>query len=145
MSRYRRTVLLFDDVESLFLARSSGGAKEWHFSQNSVFFHAIDELDTARTIVVLTTNRIDLLDEAIVDRFLTYEFGAPPREVLLEVAHQRAERQKLAEPQLKTVLTAITRPHSRVQSIREVERLVTRAYVASIVGRNVEPAHASAD
>src|SRR3954471_7289942 len=33
----RRTVLLFDDVESLFLARSSGGAKEWHFSQNSVF------------------------------------------------------------------------------------------------------------
>src|SRR5207248_8189412 len=92
----RRTVLLFDDVESLFLARGSGGAKEWHFSQNSVFFHAIDELDTSRTAVVLTTNRIDLLDEAIVDRFLPYEFGTPAPEVLLEVARHRAARQKLA-------------------------------------------------
>src|SRR5581483_10799855 len=82
----RRTVLLFDDVESLFLARSSGGAKEWHFSQNSVFFHAIDELDSSRTAVVLTTNRIDLVDEAIVDRFLPYEFGTPPKDVLEEVA-----------------------------------------------------------
>ena len=75
--------VLFDDVESLFLARGSGGAREWHFSQNSVFFHAIDELNTARTAVVLTTNRIDLVDEAIVDRFLQYEFGVPPQNVLL--------------------------------------------------------------
>ena len=42
----RRTIILFDDVESLFLTRSSAGAKEWHFSQNSIFFHSIDDLDT---------------------------------------------------------------------------------------------------
>lgn len=129
----RRTVLLFDDVESLFLARGSGGAKEWHFSQNSVFFHAIDELDTARTAVVLTTNRIDLLDEAIVDRFLPYELGTPPPDVLLAVARHCAERQKLPAEDLARVVAALTTPESRVQSIREVERMVTRAYVASIV------------
>jgi AAA+ superfamily predicted ATPase len=134
----RRTVLLFDDVESLFLARSSGGAKEWHFSQNSVFFHAIDELNTARTIVVLTTNRIDLLDEAIVDRFLTYEFGAPPPEVLVEVARQRAIQQKLPESALASLIRTINGPESPVRSIREVERLVMRAYVGGIVGRKVE-------
>jgi AAA+ superfamily predicted ATPase len=130
----RRTVLLFDDVESLFLARSSGGAKEWHFSQNSVFFHAIDELDTSKTAIVLTTNRIDLVDEAIVDRFLPYEFGIPPKDVLAQVAHHRAEMQLLSDERLAPVLAAINDPGDRVKSIRDVERMVTRAYIASIIG-----------
>ena len=65
----RRTVLLFDDVESLFMARSASAAKEWHFSQNSVLFHSLDELDTSHTAVVLTTNRFDLLDEAVRARY----------------------------------------------------------------------------
>jgi SpoVK/Ycf46/Vps4 family AAA+-type ATPase len=138
----RRTVLLFDDVESLFLTRSSGGAKEWHFSQNSVFFHAIDELDTAHTAVILTTNRIDLVDEAIVDRFLPYEFPAPPREVLLEVARHRAQLQKLGDAQFTPVLAAINDAANPPKSIREVERLVTRAYIASIVGEGATAAAA---
>ena len=134
----RRTVLLFDDVESLFLARSSGGAKEWHFSQNSVFFHAIDELDTARTAVVLTTNRIDLVDEAIIDRFLPYEFGVPPKDVLVQVARHRATLQKLDEDRLAPVLEAISDPTDSVKSIRDVERMVTRAYIAGIIGKSAE-------
>ena len=133
----RRTVLLFDDVESLFLERGSGGAKEWHFSQNSVFFHAIDELDTARTAVVLTTNRMDLVDTAIIDRFLPYEFGTPPADVLVQVARHRAGLQKLGEHHLGPVLAAIAEGDG-VRSIRDVERMVTRAYVASIVGRSFE-------
>ncbi len=136
----RRTVLLFDDVESLFLTRSSGGAKEWHFSQNSVFFHAIDELDTAHTAVILTTNRIDLVDEAIVDRFLPYEFPVPPREVLLEVARHRATLQKLSDTQFGPVLAAVNNAEDPPKSIREVERLVTRAYIAGIVGERAAEA-----
>jgi len=130
----RRTVLLFDDVESLFLTRSSGGAKEWHFSQNSVFFHAIDELDTAHTVVVLTTNRIDLVDEAIIDRFLPYEFEVLAPQVLEEVARHCAALQQLDEAHFAPVLAAIRDPVHPVKSIRQVERMVTRAYVVSIVG-----------
>jgi AAA+ superfamily predicted ATPase len=130
----RRTVLLFDDVESLFLERGSSGAKEWHFSQNSVFFHAIDELDTARTVVLLTTNRIDLVDEAIIDRFLPYEFSRPPTDVLLEVARHRAALQQLDVGRLAPIVQAITQDETTVKSLRDVERMVTRAYVASIVG-----------
>ncbi len=129
----RRTVLLFDDVESLFLRRSSEAAKEWHFSQNSVFFHSIDELDTAHTVVVLTTNRFDLVDEAIVDRFMVYEFGTPAVEVLLEVAHAKGRQQRLTDDDLASVLRTIS--DTRVQTIREVERLVMRAYVDTVVGR----------
>jgi AAA+ superfamily predicted ATPase len=127
----RRTVLLFDDVESLFMTRSSGSAREWHFSQNSVFFHSIDELDTSHTAVVLTTNRIDLLDTAIVDRLMPYEFGAPAREVLLEVAGALAKTQRLADEDLAQIRARII-ADSSVASIRQVERLVTSAYVQRV-------------
>jgi SpoVK/Ycf46/Vps4 family AAA+-type ATPase len=129
----RRTVLLFDDVESLFMARSAGTAREWHFSQNSVFFHSIDELDTAHTIVVLTTNRLDLLDEALIDRFLPYEFETPSAEVLIRVARERCRLQHLTGHDLAQVLARI-RGGPPVRSIREVERLVTKAYVDKVLG-----------
>jgi SpoVK/Ycf46/Vps4 family AAA+-type ATPase len=128
----RRTIILFDDVESLFLTRNSSGAKEWHFSQNSVFFHSVDELDTAHTIVVLTTNRLDLVDEAVVDRFLTYQFEPPSTEIMLAVARERARAQRLPDAALAPVLARI-RDGAPIQSLREVERLVTRAYVESVL------------
>ena len=128
----RRTVLLFDDVESLFMARSAGIAREWHFGQNSVFFHNLDELDTSHTAVVLTTNRFDMLDEALVDRLLAYEFPAPSMEVLLEVARDRGRSQRLTEQELAPVLTRIGNGEP-VRSIREVERLVTRVYIEKVL------------
>ena len=129
----RRTVVLFDDVESLLMARSAGGAKEWHFSQNSVFFHSIDELDTAHTAVVLTTNRLDLLDEALIDRFLTYEFPTPAKDVLTEVARARGRVQHLSDHELAPILARIN-DGDAIRSIREVERMVTRAYVEKVIG-----------
>lgn len=128
----RRTIILFDDVESLFLTRNSSGAKEWHFSQNSIFFHSIDDLDTAHTAVILTTNRLDLVDEAIVDRFLSYEFAAPPVSVLQQIARDKGGRQRLDEKDLKPILEVIESA-SGVKSIREVERMVMRAYVGKLL------------
>ena len=128
----RRTIILFDDVESLFLTRNSSGAKEWHFSQNSIFFHSIDDLDTAHTAVILTTNRIDLVDEAIVDRFLSYEFAAPPVSVLEQIVRDKGAQQRLAESELQPILNVI-QTAGAVKSIREVERMVMRAYVNKLL------------
>jgi SpoVK/Ycf46/Vps4 family AAA+-type ATPase len=144
----RRTVLLFDDVESLFMHRASANAKEWHFSQNSVFFHQIDALDTGHIAVVLTTNRIDLLDEAIIDRFIPYAFDLPPVDVLEKAAHAKAKAQGMDEAQLSPVLERVRR--GEVRSIRELERWVMRAYVSGIVGRpesmwTAEPANHSGE
>ena len=75
----------FDDVDSIFMARGSQHAKEWHFSQDSVFFHSIDELDTSRSTIVLTSNRPDLIDSAIQDRFMSYLIDYPDLETLLAV------------------------------------------------------------
>ncbi|MSP97092.1 MAG: AAA family ATPase [Betaproteobacteria bacterium] len=127
----RRTVLLFDDVESLFMSRSAGGAKEWHFSQNSVFFHNLDELDTSHTTVVLTTNRYDLLDDAVIDRLVPYQFAPPTLDALVEVAREKARAQHLGAKELALVLKAI-QEESGAQSVRDVERLVTRAYIKAI-------------
>jgi AAA+ superfamily predicted ATPase len=130
--RVHRTVILFDDVESLFLTRNSQSAKEWHMSQNSVFFHNIDELDTTRTAVVLTTNRIDLLDEAIVDRFRPYQFPTPPPDVLLQIAHSRGEDQQLTAEELEPIL-ALARKPGGLKSIRELERMIDLAYVEKAI------------
>jgi ATPase family associated with various cellular activities (AAA) len=128
----RRTIILFDDVESLFLTRNSLGAKEWHFSQNSIFFHDIDDLDTAHTAVILTTNRIDLVDEAIVDRFLSYEFASPPVAVLEQIARDKGALQRLGEREIQPILDVIHTPGA-VKSIREIERMVMRAYVDKLL------------
>src|SRR5215831_597130 len=86
----QRSVLLFDDVESIFMARGSQHAKEWHFSQDSVFFHSIDDIDTSRSIIVLTSNRPDLIDDAIRDRFLSYVIDYPDLDTLMQMIEQIA-------------------------------------------------------
>ena len=132
-----RSVILFDDVESIFMARGSQNAKEWHFSQDSVFFHAVDELDTSRVTVFLTTNRPDLVDEAILDRFLSYEFDTPDASLFAEVVSRRAIEQGLGEHETEALLDRIRRSVERgeLRSIRQAERLVVRAYVEQVLGR----------
>jgi SpoVK/Ycf46/Vps4 family AAA+-type ATPase len=130
--KVHRTIVLFDDVESLFLTRNSQSAKEWHMSQNSVFFHNIDELDTAQTVVILTTNRIDLLDDAIVDRFRPYEFPPPSAEVLTRVARSRSAEQQLTADELAPILAA-AQTAGRLKSIRELERMIDLAYIEKAI------------
>jgi AAA+ superfamily predicted ATPase len=135
----QRTVLLFDDVESILMARGSEHVKEWHFSQDSVFFHAVDELDTSRAVVVLTTNRPDLVDEAIRDRFLEYTIGYPDADILIEVARNLGTAQQFTPPQLDD-LTARLRDAAaagEVKSLRDVQRFVIRHYVHSVAGERL--------
>jgi replication-associated recombination protein RarA len=131
----QRTVLLFDDVESILMARGNEHAKEWHFSQDSVFFHAVDDLDTSRAILVLTTNRPDLVDDAIRDRFLAYAIDYPDVELLADLASGLANRQGFSAAQ-KTALDRDLRAASAagdVRSMRDAERFVVQFYIRSVV------------
>jgi ATP-dependent 26S proteasome regulatory subunit len=131
----QRTVLLFDDVESILMARGNENAKEWHFSQDSVFFHAVDDLDTSRAILVLTTNRPDLVDEAIRDRFLAYPIGYPDVAILAELAKTLADRQRFDAAQtaeLDATLRAAVAAGT-VRSMRDAERFVVQFYVRSVM------------
>jgi SpoVK/Ycf46/Vps4 family AAA+-type ATPase len=133
----QRTIVLFDDVESILMARGSSNAKEWHFSQDSVFFHSVDELDTSRTAVFLTSNRPDLVDEAIRDRFLAYSLGTPDAELLVEVALRRAAEHHFTADQQDRLAHRIRERAlaGEVHSVREAERMVVRQYVEDVLGR----------
>jgi SpoVK/Ycf46/Vps4 family AAA+-type ATPase len=127
----RRCVLLFDDVESLFFQRGNAGVKEWHFSQNSVFFHRVDELDTSRAIVMLTSNRADLVDAAVRDRFETIAVPAPDQATLRAIVREKARQQGLpaaATERLERQVEADT----SLTSVRALERLVMTEYIRSI-------------
>jgi SpoVK/Ycf46/Vps4 family AAA+-type ATPase len=133
----QRTVILFDDVESILMARGSSNAKEWHFSQDSVFFHSVDELDTSRTAVFLTSNRPDLVDDAIRDRFLAYSVGTPDPELLVEVARRRATEHQFTQAQQERLAARIRdrAGAGELRSVREAERMVVRQYIEDVLGR----------
>ena len=132
----QRSVILFDDVESIFMARGSQHAKEWHFSQDSVFFHAIDELDTSRSVIVLTTNRPDLVDDAIRDRFLTYHVDYPDADTLVQIALNQAALQQYPADQLDRLETHIRDAvkSQAVRSLRDSQRVVIQQYVKDLLG-----------
>ncbi len=131
----QRSVLLFDDVESIFMARGSQHAKEWHFSQDSVFFHSIDDLDTSRATIILTSNRPDLIDEAIRDRFLSYVVDYPDLETLLQMVQQIPAIEQLTSTQqttLKNDLIAAVK-NGTVRSMRDGQRFAMRHFVAKLL------------
>lgn len=131
----QRSVLLFDDVESIFMARGSQHAKEWHFSQDSVFFHSIDDLDTSRATIVLTSNRPDLIDDAIRDRFLSYVVDYPDLETLVQMIEQIPVLAQLSAAQrsaLNDDLVAAVRDGS-VRSMRDAQRFAMRHFVAKLL------------
>lgn len=134
----QRSVLLFDDVESIFMARGSQHAKEWHFSQDSVFFHCIDDLDTSRAMIVLTSNRPDLIDEAIRDRFLSYVVDYPDLETLIQMIEQTPVLAQLSGPQrsaLKDDLVLAVQDGS-VRSMRDAQRFAMRQFISKLLNRD---------
>ncbi|MFM2443065.1 MAG: hypothetical protein RJB09_251 [Pseudomonadota bacterium] len=134
----QRSILLFDDVESIFMSRGSQHAKEWHFSQDSVFFHSIDELDTTRAIIVLTSNRPDLIDEAIRDRFLSYVVDYPDLDTLIQMIAQIPVLQELSGREhhvMKDELVAAVRAGT-VRSMRDAQRFALRRFVAKLLNRS---------
>jgi SpoVK/Ycf46/Vps4 family AAA+-type ATPase len=131
----QRSVLLFDDVESIFMARGIQHAKEWHFSQDSVFFHSVDELDTSRATIVLTSNRPDLVDEAIRDRFMSYLVDYPDLETLVEMIEHTPMLAQLDAAQrssLRDELVAAARDGS-VRSLRDAKRFAMRYFIAKVL------------
>ncbi len=136
----RRSVLLFDDVESLFFQRSNRGVREWHFSQNSVFFHRVDELDTSRAIVMLTTNRADLVDAAVRDRFEEVAVPPPGHDVLLEVLRAKLRQQELDEADAEPLLRQLEAADGGAISVRAVERLVMKRYIQAVTAGHAEDA-----
>ncbi len=84
----RKTILLFDDIESLMLTRGTDLAKEWHYSINSILFHELDRLNPNNCMIFATTNRPDLVDDAIKTRLYPIEVPSLPLDQLMDVVDE---------------------------------------------------------
>ncbi len=122
-------LLIFDDVDGLFLTRSYGVKLEtWYLTHLNVLFGQIDNLDTSRVMVIMTTNRIDLIDEALKDRLLLFEFPLPLKEVLREVAQKRCKELGLSDEKFKSILDEVSN-NSEIKTFRDIENFVISQYV----------------
>jgi transitional endoplasmic reticulum ATPase len=81
-----RTIVLFDDIETLLVKRTDAHTSEWSRTINGVFFHEVDQLITTRTMIVATTNEPDLIDDAVTSRLSLHEAPSPNLEEMIEVS-----------------------------------------------------------
>ncbi|MCC6014364.1 MAG: ATP-binding protein [Desulfurococcaceae archaeon] len=128
-SRAGYTVLLFDDVESIFMSRGRERIESWHIAQDNVFFHMLDELDTSRMGIIATTNWFELVDKALVDRLYPVEFKPLDLETALAIARRRCMELGVRFEKVEEEIRAMSLPP---RSVREVERIVIKHYIEKL-------------
>ena len=117
--RRPHSIVLIDDCESVFPKRDWIKGQSWHVAQNNVFFHCLDNLDTSRVVVILTTNRYDLIDKAIVDRLYPIKFPLPSKQTLKEIARYKCLKLRL---QADDIIKTIEKDPGNFRTIRDIEK-----------------------
>jgi SpoVK/Ycf46/Vps4 family AAA+-type ATPase len=125
---HRYAVIVIDDCESVFPTRDWAKAESWHIAQNNVFFHELDNVDTSKTLVILTTNRYDLLDKAVKDRLYSIEFPLPSREALREIAEY-----KCAQLRMKPDYVFKEIEKGSFKTVRELETFIMEHYIEEVL------------
>lgn len=125
---YMGVLIIFDDAEGLFLTRSYGTKLDtWYIAQLNVFFHEIDAMDTSKIFVILTTNRIDLLDDALKDRFVLRKFETPQKDVLIKYAEEKVKNLGIYEDSVVDEVINVVKESAK--TFRDVNRIVTQKYI----------------
>jgi len=101
--KHPKVIILFDDIECLMITRGAGMAKEWHYSINSILFHELDSLDPADIIVCATSNRPDLVDEAIRTRLYPIQAPNLPLDRLKVVVREIVDSTTMIEEDKKEI------------------------------------------
>jgi len=131
------TIYVFDDAEGLFISRDLPNIEAWYIGHINVLFHEMDQLDTSRQIVIMTTNRKDLLDKALIDRLYPIEFETPADDVLIEAAQKKAQNFQIFSESDIDHLEARIREDASVETFRDVERIVTEEFVELAAGGSI--------
>jgi len=123
---HNKSLLLFDDVEALFLDRTKDSSESWNTSMNNVLFHQLDNLNTSRCAVILTTNLIDFVDKALRDRLYPIEFPLPKLETAISIAQLRSKELSISPENIEKKIRSAP---DEFRSIRAVEKLVLEEYI----------------
>jgi len=123
----KKSIILIDDAESVFPDREWAKGQSWHNSQNNMLLHTLDNLDTSKTIVIMTTNKYNLLDSALKDRLYPIEFLPPTQDILIEIAEKKCE--ELALDSKKIIEELKTK---NFVSIRDIEKFIIEKYIGGL-------------
>jgi len=128
-------VLIFDDADGLFITRSYGSKLEaWYIGQINVFFHELDNLNTSETCVILTTNRLDLMDKAVKDRLYLIEFPEVPEDILCDKARNMGNELKFKPDALNNLIEEVKSNKDQFKTFRDIEKKVYDYYISEITG-----------
>jgi AAA+ superfamily predicted ATPase len=123
------TILLFDDVESIFMSRGRERIESWHIAQVNVFFHMLDELDTSRMGIIATTNWKEIVDKALIDRLYPIEFKPLNLETALMIAKKRCMELGVKFDKVEEDIRLMNPPP---KSVRDIERIVIKHYIEKL-------------
>lgn len=129
-AQFRHSIILIDDCESIFPKRDWIKGESWHLAQNNVFFHRLDELNTSKISVILTTNRYDLIDKAIKDRLHNIEFPIPSEETLIEITKKKCLKLNLKFEDIRTKIE-----FEKIKSMRTLEKKILTLYIDNILSK----------
>ncbi len=129
-NKYGYSIVLIDDAESVFPTRDWQKGEAWHFAQNNVFFHQLDNIDTSKTIVIITTNRFDLIDKAVKDRLYEVEFPMPSKDVLKEISEYKCSQLKMDTDSMNKMID-----DKKIKTVRSLEKHITENYIEKILRR----------
>ncbi|MEM3504275.1 MAG: ATP-binding protein [Nitrososphaeria archaeon] len=142
----RKTILLFDDIECLFIKRGAEVAKEWHYSLNALLLHKLDTIDPTKMLVVATTNRPSLIDYALRSRLYSIKVPKLHIKELEEVAMRLLDKSwpvsstgdtKKKEEILKLIIEDLSK--KKYPSIRDVQHLTIVHYIEKGVWSHIVP------
>jgi len=129
-TQFRHSIILIDDCESIFPKRDWIKGESWHLAQNNVFFHQLDDLNTSKISVILTTNRYDLIDKAIKDRLHNIEFPLPCNETLIEITKKKCLKLNLEFDDIRTKIE-----FKNIKSMRTLEKKILSLYIDDVLSK----------
>lgn len=131
LAQKKNSLILIDDAESVFPDRDWMKGESWHVAQNNILFHQIDDLDTSRNCLIMTTNKYQLLDSALKDRLYTIAFPELDLETAIEIAKMRCSERGV-DP--ISVIEKIRASSSSFRSGRAIDKLVVEEYIDQMGG-----------
>lgn len=120
------SIILFDDIDCLMMKRGGEISKEWHYSIDSIIFHELDRLKPANAIIVGTTNRSDLIDDALRSRLYKMDIVGLPQDELLDIGRKMLSSMGISEANVETIMQALSGKLKTMDnpSIRDIQHYV---------------------
>lgn len=131
-------IIIMDDVDGMFPTRSYGKMDAWYLGHLNVLFTELDKIETDKVGVIMTTNRKDLLDEAVLNRLYSFEINSIDFKAAKELINARCKELKMDSSDIQIILNRLQKKCESKEienfSFRDVEKEITLYYVEWIEG-----------